>query len=101
MCPDVHINRFGVIPKNDQPDKWRLITDLSYPSGSSANNSISSELCSLTYVTIDDAILNILESGKDTMLEKIDIKSAFRLLPVHPADCHLLGMRWKDQIYIH
>ena len=33
MCPDVHNNRFGVIPKNYQQDKWRLITDLSYPSG--------------------------------------------------------------------
>ena len=34
------------------------------------------------------------------LLEKIDIKSAFRLLPVHPADCHLLSMRWEQNIYI-
>ena len=100
MCPDVHINRFGVIPKNHQLGKWRLITDLSYPPGNSVNDGIPAELCSLSYVTIDDAILNILESGRDTMLAKIDIKSAFRLLPVHPADRHLLGMRWKDQVYI-
>ena len=100
MCPDVHINRFGVIPKNYQQDKWRLITDLSYPSGSSVNDGIPSQLCSLTYVTIDDAILNILKSGKNTILAKIDIKSAFRLLPVHPADRYLLGMKWRDQIYI-
>ena len=99
MCPDVHINRFGVIPKNNQPDKWRLVTDLCYPSGSSVNDGIPSELCSLTYVTIDvDAILNILQSGKDTMLAKLDIKSAFQLLPVHLADRYLLGMRWKDQM---
>ena len=26
--PDVHLNRFEVIPKNYQPDKWRLIVDL-------------------------------------------------------------------------
>ena len=31
VCPDVHINRFGVIPKNHQQDKWRLITDLFHP----------------------------------------------------------------------
>ena len=65
ICPDVHINRFGVIPKNYQQDKWRLITDLSYPSGSSVNDGIPSQLCSLTYVTIDDTILNILKSGKN------------------------------------
>ena len=100
MCPDVHINRFGVIPKNHQQDKWRLITDLSHPSGSSVNDGIPSQLCTLTYVTIDDAILNILKSGRNTMLAKMDIQSAFRLLPVHPADRHLLGMSWRDQIYI-
>ena len=30
----------------------------------------------------------------------MDIRSAFRLLPVHPADRHLLGMKWKKNIYI-
>ena len=99
-CRAVHINRFGVIPKNHQQDKWRLITDLSYPSGSSVNDGIPSQLCTLSYVTIDDAILNILQSGKNTMLAKIDIKSAFRLLPVHPTDRHLLGIKWRDNAYI-
>ena len=32
--PNAHISRFGVIPKNHQPNKWRLIVDLSHPSGS-------------------------------------------------------------------
>ena len=91
-CRDVHINRFGVIPKNHQPDKWRLITDLSYPPGGSVNDGISPALCSLSYVTIDHAILSILQSGRGIILAKIDIKSAFQLLPVHPADRHLLGM---------
>ena len=98
--PDMHISRFGVIPKNHQPDKWRLITDLSYPTGHSINDGIPSALCSLSYVTIDDAILKILQSGKGTILAKIDIKSAFRLLPVHPQDRHLLAMSWKGQVYI-
>jgi len=51
-CPGVHLNRFGVITKNHQQDKWWLITDLSYPSGSSVNDSISSQLCSLKNLTI-------------------------------------------------
>ena len=83
-CPSVQINRFGVIPKNHQQDSWRLITDLSHPSGMSVNDGISSELCTLNYVTIDDAILSILQSGRCTILAKIDVKSAFRLLPMHP-----------------
>ena len=27
--PKIHISRFGVIPKNHKPEKWRLIVDLS------------------------------------------------------------------------
>ena len=30
---EVHVSRFGVIPKPHQPGKWRLITDLSSPEG--------------------------------------------------------------------
>ena len=26
--PGLHISRFGVIPKNNQPGKWRLILDV-------------------------------------------------------------------------
>ena len=33
--PGLHINGYGVIPKKHQPGKWRLITDLSFPEGSS------------------------------------------------------------------
>ena len=38
--PNVQINRFGVIPKNHQPGKWRLIVDLSDPAGFSINDGI-------------------------------------------------------------
>ena len=50
-------------------------------------------------MTVDDAITKILESLPDTLLAKVDIKHAFRLLPVHPADRHLT-MEWKQSIYI-
>ena len=33
-------------------------------------------------------------------MAKIDIKHAFRLLPVCPADRHLLAMRWKNMISV-
>ena len=34
------------------------------------------------------------------LMEKIDIKSAFRLILVHPAEKHLLAMAWRDSIYV-
>ena len=45
-------------------------------------------------------INQILSLGKGTMMAKLDIKSAFRLLPVHPADRHLLLMNWSNSVYV-
>ena len=67
--------------------------DLSYPSGHSVNDRIPKDLCSLNYIAIDDAVNHILELGCGTHLAKIDIKNAFRLIPVNPTDRHLLGMQ--------
>ena len=100
LAPSVHINRFGVIPKSHQPNKWRLIVDLSFPAHKSVNDGIPKELCSMSYVTIDDAIQKIISMGPDAKLAKVDIKHAFRLIPVHPADRHLLGMEWENYIFI-
>jgi len=50
--PHVQTNRFGVIPKRNQPNKWRLILDLSSPTGTSVNDGISPELCSIRSVSI-------------------------------------------------
>ena len=89
--PSCQISRFGVIPKNLQPDKWWLIVDLSHLKGGSVNCGLPKQLRSLKYVTLNDAIQAF---GPSTLLAKINIKSAFRLLPVHPTDRYLLGMRW-------
>lgn len=99
-APKVHINRFGAIPKKYQPGKWRLITDLSYPQGRSINDAISQELASLSYITVDEVANQAVALGKGALMAKIDIKSAFRLIPVWPLDRQFLGMRWNDMIYV-
>ena len=50
---------------------------------------------------VEDTITKILESGPDILLGKIDIKHAFYLLIVYPADRYLLTMEWKQSMYIH
>ena len=67
--------------------------DLSHPAGNSVNDGIEPELCSLTY--IDDAVVIIVDLGRGTMLTKLDLESAYRIVPVHPDDHGLLGMEWK------
>ena len=91
--PDVHISRFGVIPKSNQPEKWRLIVDLSHPEGRSVNNGISSELCSLQYMHMEEVLKSLLELGPGAQMAKMDIKSAYRMVPVHPQDRFLLGVQ--------
>ena len=89
--PKIHYSSFGVIPKNHQPNKWRLIVDFSHP----RNHIVLMMGYPKSYAqsSIEDAINDIITLGKGTMLAKVDIKSVFQLLPVHPADRHLLGMQ--------
>ena len=98
--PQLHINRFGVIPKGHQTGKWRLITDLSYPAGASVNDGIDPTICSLSYTTIDDIAHLLSQYGPGALLAKIDIESAYRLIPVHPQDRPLQTMAWQGQLYI-
>ena len=64
------------------------------------NDGIPRLLCSLKYVTIDEAIREIIQLGRGTLLAKIDTRHAFRLLPIHPTDRHMLGMQWNGGVYI-
>ena len=41
-----------------------------------------------------------LQLGRGLLIAKIDIKSAYRLVPVSPLDRHYLGMQWDGQIYV-
>ena len=97
----IHISRFGVIPKPHQPGKWRLIVDLSHPKGSSVNDGLCSELCSLSYASIGAAADMVLRQGKGAELAKLDIASAYRIMLVHRDDRPLLGMKWKGSLYVY
>ena len=99
--PELHINRFGVIPKGHTSGKWRLITDLSYPPGLSINDGIDPLICSLSYTTVD-AVAEVATSlGQHTLLAKVDTESAFRLIPVHPQDRALQAVKWEGEICSH
>ena len=90
---------FGVIPKSDL-GKWRLIVDLSSPSGDSVNDGIDKSLCSLSYMSVDEVVDRVMEMGKGALMAKFDLKSAYRNIPVHPEDRWLLGMMWDGQLFV-
>lgn len=100
MLPQLQINRFGVIPKSHNTGKWRLITDLSFPTGFSVNDGIDPFLSTLSYTTVDDIATAVASLGAGALLAKVDVESAYRLIPVHPADRCLQAVKWKSQIFI-
>ena len=94
-----HVSRFGVIPKGHNTGKWRLITDLSFPPGESVNDGVDPALCSLSYTTVEQVAEVAACLGNGALLAKIDIESAYRLVPVHPSDRPLQAVCWKGGIY--
>ena len=94
----VHTSKFGVFPKKHAPGKWRLIIDLSSPDKRSVNDGVDPALCSLSYTRVDQVAQKVMELGPGTQLAKLDDKSAYRIIPVHPDDRPLLGMVWKDAL---
>jgi hypothetical protein len=98
--PPLQINRFGVIPKGYNTGKWRLITDVSFPRGRSVNDDIDSAPSSLSYISVDDIAAAATQLGPGALLAKVDIESAYQLIPVHPQDRPLLAVKWNNEIFI-
>ena len=63
--------------------------------GRSINDFIPRDAFSLQYTSVDDAVRMLTCLGKGAHMAKVDLKSAFRMVPVHPLDWELLGMQWK------
>lgn len=85
--------------------KKRLILDLSSPHDISGVDSINSLIdkddFSLRYVTIDDAIHVIRQLGRGARLTKVDIKDAFRILPIHPQHRPFHCIKWQNDYYVY
>ena len=50
---------------------------------------------------MDDAVSIIQHLGRGNQLVKLDIQDAYRIVPVHPSDCNLLGIHWNGGTYIN
>ena len=98
--PGIHTSPLGVILKKNKPDKWRLIVDLSSPAGFNINDGISQEYSSLRYTCLDHLASLVNSVDRGALLVKADIKEAYRMIPIHPHDQHLLGVQWNDHYYI-
>ncbi|MES9883311.1 MAG: reverse transcriptase domain-containing protein, partial [Sedimenticola sp.] len=97
---NIKISPLGVVPKKS-PDQFRLIHHLSYSQGSnqSVTEGIPSAHSAVKYSRVEDAIAATKSVGSGAFLAKTDIKSAFRIIPIHPDDYPLLGFCWEGLFY--
>ena len=79
--------------------KFRTINDLSFPRGNSINDSLTFRT-KCKYESIDDAIAMVRSLGVGAFMAKLDIKDAFRLIPVHPHDRQFLGFKWLSMTFV-
>ena len=96
---NLQISPVGIVPKSDGVS-WRLITHLSYPQSYGINDFIDQKCCTVHYTSFDKVIEMIATLGRHAELAVVDIKSAFRLLRIHPGDFDLLGFRIDEKYYI-
>ena len=89
----------GMVPKKDS-SKMRMITDLSSPRGLSINDFISDDEASVHFNNFDSAVKIVAQLGRGAWLSKLDIKSAFRICPVRPADWHYLGFTFRNLFFV-
>lgn len=85
--------------------KKRLIVDLSAPHENllhpSLNDLIDKDEFSLTYTTIDNAIKVIKTLGRGAWLNKVDIRDAFKQIPIREELWPFHGIRWNNKYYFY
>ena len=92
----------GFVPKK-QPNKYRMIVDLSQPEGNSVNLHIENKDAQVQYPSVQDAVdvnLALREQWHSPFLAKVDIKSAFRLLTIAQSHFPLMGLKFDEKYYI-
>lgn len=83
------VSALGAVPKSD--GSYRLIHDCSLPDGGSVN-SHAPDFDKYSYESVDSATA-LLKSGY--YMAKVDIKSAYRHIPLHPQSQRVTGLKWR------
>jgi hypothetical protein len=92
--PSLVLSPLGCIVKAS--GKHRRLHDLSF--GSRVNADVSADY--FRYSSLSNALDLIASVGQSAWLAKLDIKDAFRLLPIAPSDCHLVSFQFEGSIYV-
>lgn len=84
------VSPLGLVPKGNTR-KFRVIHDLSFPKNHLVNSNIPQESSAVQYDSIDEVVSLVRMFGRGCLMVKTDIEDAFRIIPIHSSDYHLLG----------
>ena len=102
---ELTISPLMTVPKRGS-DKRRVMHDLRFPPGESVNSGIDSDNYlgqpyTLRLLDVDRIVEPIRLKGKGCLLFKLDLKSAYRQIPVDPLNYCLLGFSFEEMFYFH
>lgn len=83
------VSSIGAIPKDN--GKVRLIHDLSRPNGG-MNSFLTDTSCSFKTLDMATSMMN-----PGCFLAKVDLRSAYRSVPIHPSNYTYMGLSWTFQ----
>ena len=103
LFEETHYSPLLTRPKSD--GGTRVIVDLSWPLGAGVNQFVPSNVFDfmefqLKYPTIDHIVQKISDIGPTALLYKVDLQRAFRNLRIDPLDYKVLGLMWRNQMFI-
>lgn len=70
----------------------KLFSNTPVPLDNTSKSILKKILCSVSYASVDQTISRIQENDYEALISKIDLCSAFRLLPIYLLDFPLFGM---------
>jgi hypothetical protein len=104
LCTPLSISPLNSVPKKNKIDR-RIISDLSFPQGSSVNDGIPKgyyleEEVDLSFPSVDALASRLQVMGPSALMFKKDLQRAYRQFRIDPGDIHLLGYYWQGDLYL-
>lgn len=93
----LHFSLMGMVLKGHVLSIQRLITNRSH---SEEGEGIQAELCSIRYALVEAAAVAALMLGPGSTSSKLNIKSAYQPVLIHPYNGHLVGVEWQGACYV-
>lgn len=96
--PNFRCSPLGTASRKRDP-KLRVFNHYSWPKIGSVNDETPDSEGTIQYDSFTSAAAALRDSGRGSLLAKLDLKDAYRHIPVRCTDWNLLGFHWLDKFY--